>query len=246
MLAAEAAMQPSPPYPPMGQPSYPPPGSPGYPPGQPGYPPPGPPGYPAPGQPGPNKGLLVTGAVGAGLCALVSIAGYLPVPADLRPLVALGYALLVVGAVGLLKRSPLWMIGVLAWAGMFLLNGVRMAGLFENFGMAFVSLTGLASAVLWGAVGLTVLLRRADGNAGLGVVTGILLLLRAAVSFLIAVMGLVGGIGGLTGVFQISGGLTLLVDAALTGFFLTTLSARPPAPGGAPVAAPPAWRPPGT
>jgi len=232
---------------------YPPPGP--YAPAPGGYPPqpPYPPQYPAPGGPAgatPAKGLLIAGVVGAGLCALVALLHYVPLSFDRQWLVFLGHALLTVGAVGLLKRSGsgLWLLALLATGAMSLLDLLGFTGVLRSLGMTFLSLSGLAYAVLYGALGLALLLRRRDGNPAVGAAAGGLLLLRALVSFLTSVMGLVGFFGEVaSGLYQTGSGVLLLVYGALLGFMITALS--PPAPAGgppAPVAGPAGWRPPGT
>jgi hypothetical protein len=190
---------------------------------------------PAPVAPPPGGALIGLGVAGAALQVLACGAGFIAPGAPMARLHTLAEVFLVLGAFGLLSRrgGGAWLLAALALAldviaGLAtlalsspLLGGVLGRGL-------LVDLFGLVDVGAFAALGAVLLVRRADGHPGVGLAAGIAVLVRACVSLLGAVPGVVEllaatplGYGAAWRIVAGAAGVLLAI------FFATALGRRP-------------------
>jgi hypothetical protein len=188
----------------------------------------------------PGRALILLGLFGGLLTALALVA---PLVIGGHPVARwggiLGQVLIVLAAVGLQQRSssPLWMLCAIGLGLTFLVNFLFAAEVSVVMGL-LGNLGSILAALVWGLVGLALLVRRNDGHPGLGVAAGIVTLLRAFNLLLLAVLPFVGLFGldpgsGYRGV-QVLGA----ISAGLIGLFCASAMSKP-APRPAPLWTPP-------
>jgi hypothetical protein len=156
-----------------------------------------PPGAPAAA---PGGGLIGVGIAGAALQTLAVGVTFLSPGGAALGLHATADLLLLLGALGLLRRrqSMLWLLCAIGFGVSLFLSGVlrALSAFGPGAGVSLLySLLGLADGAIYALLGLTLLIRCHDGHPGLGIAAGVLAFARAGASAALAAMPLLSFLG---------------------------------------------------